>query len=211
MDRATTNTDYRTTFITHQEREISGGDCHIYQVPIPPELRGPADDFDILVEVTLSYAAEPRRTRRTHRGYLATWLDWMSNRKGELLDTFLTRALKAEADAVQQGTHFGWTIESRRNWGTLRDVRRSVGTVQKDWALVKSNALPDDLCIAVRGHHGWSHDPDSTAAYSLVVTLEILNQEIPVYEPLRIALLELQSELESQIEAEVTTDSEDEE
>ena len=44
---ATSNTDYRTTFITSGENSIHARECHIYQVPIPAELRGQADEFDI--------------------------------------------------------------------------------------------------------------------------------------------------------------------
>ncbi len=41
--RATSNTDYRTTFITEGEQEIKPGGCHVYQVPIRAGFRGPAD------------------------------------------------------------------------------------------------------------------------------------------------------------------------
>lgn len=209
MDRATTNTPHRTTFITHRDREIGAGDCHVYQVPIPEQLRRPGDDYDIRVEVTLSYAAEPRRTRRTPRGYLSVWLDWLSNRRGESLDAFLTRALKGDDDTIQEGTSFGWMIEARGQWGRIPDIRRNIGTVQKDWALVKSNALPHDLCIAVRGHRGWSRDPEAAARYTLAVTFEIVGQEIPIYEPLRTAVLELQAEVEAEVEAEATIEVEE--
>lgn len=154
-------------------------------------------------------AAAPRRTRRTPRGYLATWLDWISNRKGESIEAFLTRALKSDGDPLAEGGGaLGWTIESRSNWGQLPEVRRNVGTVQKDWAYVKSNALPDDLCIAVRGHQGWSRDPDAVARYTLVVTFEIVGQEIPIYLPLRTAVLELRSEVEAEVELELELDVE---
>ncbi len=163
ITRATENNDYRTTFISHMDRHIGPGDCHIYQVPIPEELRRPGEDFDIRIDVTLSYVAAPRRTRRTQRGYLATWLDWISNRKGESLEAFLSRALRSEEDPLREGFgSLGWTIQTKPQWG-MPGVKRGVGTVQKDWAIVKSNALPDDLCIAVRGHQGWSRDPDSVA------------------------------------------------
>lgn len=33
-----------------------------------------------------------------------------------------------------------------------RPIRRGIGTLQKDWAVLKSNALSNDLCIVVRGH-----------------------------------------------------------
>tara|TARA_R110002049_G_scaffold263231_2_gene439434 strand:- start:3050 stop:5524 length:2475 start_codon:yes stop_codon:yes gene_type:complete len=204
IGRATTNTEYRTTLITHKEQGLGPGDCHIYQVPIPYELRRPGDDYDIRIDVTLSYAAPPRRTRQSPRGYLATWLDWISNRRGESMDAFLTRALKSDTEPTQEGAgSIGWTIESRGNWGRLPDVRRNVGTIQKDWAVVKSNALPDDFCIAVRGHQGWSHDPDSVATYTLAVSFEIMGQEIPIYEKLLVSVNELESQLESETEVEV--------
>jgi len=208
MERATVNTDYRVTFITTGDAEISAGDCHIYQVRIPEEIRRPGGDYDIRVEATLSYVAEPRRTRRTHRGYLSTWVDWVSSRKDEKLDSFLTRAIKDEADPVREGTSFGWTIESRGQWGQIPDIRRSIGTLQKDWAILKSNALPDDFCIAVRGHRGWSRDPEAAARYVLAVTFDIVGQEIAIYAPLRVAVQELQVEIETEAEVEAEIDVE---
>jgi hypothetical protein len=208
IERATTNTDHRTTFITGEDRDLSPGDCHIYQVRVPDEMRRPGDDYDIRVEVTLSYVAEPRRTRRNHRGYLSVWLDWISNRRGETFEAFLTRALKDDDDAIQQGTSFGWTIERQGDNGRLRGVRRTVGTVQKDWAILKSNQLPEDFCIAVRGHRGWSQDPEAAARYCLVVSFEIIGKEIPIYEPLRVAVQQLQAEV-AEVEAEVEVEVEE--
>jgi len=203
LARATTNTDYRTTFISHGEHSISAGECQIFQVPVPEELRRPGDDYDIKIEVTLSYVAEPRRTRRTHRSYLSVWLDWLSNRQGESIEAFLTRALKTYETTADEGTSIGWVIGSRSAWGRLPGVHRNASTVQKDWAILKSNALPEDFCIAVRGHHGWSRDPESVANYALAVTFEILGREIQIYEPLRTAVLELGTRLEAESELEI--------
>jgi hypothetical protein len=149
------------------------------------------------------------KDRITPRGYPSVWLDWLSNRKGESFDAFLTRALKSDEDIIQEGTSFGWVIESRGQWGRIPDIRRNVGTVQKDWAVVKSYDLPHDLCIAVRGHRGWSRDPEAAARYALAVTFEIVGQEIPIYEPLRMAVLELQAEVEAEVEAEATIEVEE--
>lgn len=210
IERATTNTDYRTTLIAEGEQEIKPGGCHVYQVPIPDAIRRAGLDYNILVEVTLSYAAEPRRTRRTHRGYLSTWLDWMSNRKEERLEAFVSRAVKDEDLAIQEGTSFGWAISSRANDGQVADVRRGIGTVQKDWAYIQSNALAENFCIAVRGHKGWSKDPDNTASYTLAVTFDIMGQEIAIYDPLRAAVQELQTELGiGELEAEAEIDIEE--
>jgi Subtilase family len=207
--RATANTDHRTTFITNGEIPICALEAHIYQVPIPIELRRPADEFDIRVEVTLSYVAQPRRTRRNLRRYLSTWVDWKSSKLGEGLNTFRARAMKETEDGDQPlpGSTLPWTLNESTITGFIRDTKRNNGTVQKDWAVVKSNRLPNDFCIAVVGHEGWSHDPDSTARYTLAVTFEILGQEISIYDPLRTSVLELQ-ELETEVEAEVEAEAE---
>jgi subtilase family protein len=208
--RATVNTDHRTTFITTGEARIHARECHVYQVPIPPELRGQADEFDIRIDVTLSYVAQPRRTRRNLRRYLSTWVDWKSSKLGEGLDDFRARAMKEEENDGEPlpGSVLPWTLHESSNWGFIRNTKRSSGTVQKDWAVVKSNALPDNFCIAVVGHPGWSHDPDSAARYVLAVTFDILGQEIAIYEPLRTAIIELQTEVEAEIEAELESEAE---
>lgn len=92
-------------------------------------------------------------------------------------------------------------MHEKPQWGVIRDHKRNSGTVQKDWAVVRSNALPDHFCIAVVGHQGWSHDPGSVARYALAVTFEIQGREITIYEPLRAAIAELQAQTE-EIEAE---------
>ncbi|KWK50030.1 protease [Burkholderia stagnalis] len=201
--RATTNTDHRTTLITSRDTEIHAGGCHIYQVPIPAELRQQADDFDIRIDVTLSYVAQPRRTRRNLRRYLSTWVDWKASKLGEGLRDFRVRAMKnaTNDEAPLPGSTLPWVLHDKPQDGLIRDFKRNSGTVQKDWAVVRSNSLPDHFCIAVVGHQGWSHDPDSTARYVLAVTFEILGSEITIYEPLRAAIAELQAQTEAEIEA----------
>jgi hypothetical protein len=203
IDRATSNTEFRTTLITSGDRSVSAGGCHVYQIPIPGQLRRPGFDFDVLIEVTLSYAAEPRRTRRNRRRYLSTWVDWKSSNRDEPIDRFRTRALKTEDEAEGPGEPFRWTIGTRTNQGDVREVSRNAGTVQKDWTVVKSGSLPEDFCIAVVGHQGWSTDPESTATYSLTVSIEVVGREIPIYEHVRIANDQLQIEVESESDVDV--------
>jgi len=208
--RATANTDHRTTFITSGEIPIRALEAHIYQVPIPAVLRSQADEFDIRIEVTLSYVAQPRRTRRNLRRYLSTWVDWKSSKLGEGLNTFRARAMKEAEDGDEPlpGSTLPWTLNESSITGFIRETKRNSGTVQKDWAVVKSNTLPYDFCIAVVGHQGWSHDPDSSARYTLAVTFEILGQEITIYEPLRAAVVELQQLEAEAVEAEVEVEVE---
>lgn len=72
VERATHNDEYRITLVTPLPMELGDDEAHIFQVPIPEELSNVGEDYDILVEVTLSYAANPRRTRRYVKGYLST-------------------------------------------------------------------------------------------------------------------------------------------
>ncbi|SMP80331.1 S8 family peptidase [Noviherbaspirillum suwonense] len=207
--RATTNTDHRTTLITSGDTGIHAGECHVYQVPIPAELRQQADEFDIRIDVTLSYVAQPRRTRRNLRRYLSTWVDWKASKLGEGLHDFRVRAMKdvSNGAAPLPGSTLPWVLHEKPQDGLIRDFKRNSGTVQKDWAVVRSNSLPDHFCIAVVGHQGWSHDPDSTARYVLAVTFEILGGEIIIYGPLRTAIAELQAQTEVELEAEVEVDA----
>lgn len=204
LERATTNTDYRTTYISTGETSLRSGECDVYQVRVPDSLRRPGYEYDVLIEVTLSYVAQPRRTRRNPRRYLSTWLEWKSSKLGESISSFRRRALKneeADEDAAQ-GATLRWTVGSQSDHGDIAGVRRTAGTVQKDWATVKSNSLPEDFCIAAMGHQGWSKDPDSEAKYSIAVSFEIVAREIPIYDDMQVALEELQDELGIEVEAE---------
>jgi hypothetical protein len=112
-------------------------------VPIPPQLRGQADEFDIRIEVTMSYVAQPRRTRRNLRRYLSTWVDWKSSKLGEGINDFRVRALREEENDAEPlpGSVLPWTLHEKSDAGSILDTKRNSGTVQKDWATVKSNTL----------------------------------------------------------------------
>jgi len=55
--------------------------------------------------------------------------------------------------------------------------------LQKYWEVIKSNQLSDAFCIAVRGHKGWG--ALFKAKYFLVGSFEAIDQDIPIYEPIR--------------------------
>lgn len=209
-DRATTNTDFRVTAITDDAISIQAGECHIYQVPVPTQLRAQGQEFDVRVDVTLSWVAQPRRTRRHLRRYLSTWVDWKSSKLGEGLKDFCARALKYPDDPAEgiEGSVLPWTLQKNPDHGFIRNAKASSGTVQKDWATVKSNTLPNHFCIAVVGHQGWSRDPDSVARYALAVTFEVIGQELPIYEPLKVAIEELETELGIKINQEAEAEIE---
>lgn len=187
IDRALGNSPNRITLITRGNNRIKARQAHVYQVKLPDKLRTQGEEHEILVEVTLSYKAQPRRTRRNRRKYLSTWLDWDCSKKGENPEKFLARILKeydASEDAEKGEGVFQWTIGKKaKKYGKIEGVSRSAGTVQKDWTVVKSFQLREAFCIAVVGHEGWNNDPDAEAPYSLVISFEAIASDIPIYAP----------------------------
>jgi hypothetical protein len=199
VTRATQNDEYRVTLVTEGSLFLKEGQSHIFKVPIPEELYSVGEDFDIRIEVTLSYAAKPRNTRRTISRYLSTWLDWRCSKVGEDINSFAERILVTGA-AVDDDGNFNWVIGEQSNHGQAKDFSRSFNTLQKDWTIVKSNQLTDSFCIAVRGHKGW--DANIPAKYSLVVSFEAINQDIAIYEMIR-NLVEVEIDnLEQEVEVE---------
>jgi hypothetical protein len=185
VGRATHNDEYRVTLITPTYAEIGEKEAHVYTIKVPDELKAVGEDFDILLEITLSYAASPRRTRRYIKGYLSTWVDWICSRKDERPGSFVKRVYDT-GGIVDDSGNFDWMLgESRRKGqGQISDLSRSRGTLQKDWCIIKSNQLTDEFSIAVRGHKGWGSL--FKAKYSLAVSFEAINQDIAIYEPIRV-------------------------
>lgn len=178
--RATENTERRVTLITDGCQSVHALEAAIYTVEIPTELRSPGNEFDVRIEVTLSYSSRPRRTRSSRKGYQEIWLDWIASRKSEGLDVFRARAIKDLGEADESGT-VDWMLHERKDWGVLPGVHRQAGTVQKDWVILKAYELPETFAIAVRGHSGWSKDPNSTAKFALAVTIEAEACPVPIY------------------------------
>lgn len=191
VERATHNDEYRITLLTPSPMELGDDEAHIFQIPIPEELSNVGEDYDILVEVTLSYAANPRRTRRYVKGYLSTWLDWCCSRIGEKAETFARRIFET-GSIIDDDGDFNWVLREATNRGAAEGYSRKNGTLQKDWCIIKSNQLSNAFCIAVRGHKGWGGL--FKAKYSLAVSFEAINQDIPIYEPIR-------NEIESVVES----------
>lgn len=204
VDRATHNDEYRITLVTPENLELGVDEAHVFRVPIPEEISAVGEDYDILVEVTLSYAASPRRTRRNVKGYLSTWLDWRCSRIGEREEIFARRIFET-GSVIEDDGDFNWILGDATNHGTADGYSRKNGTLQKDWCLIKSHQLSDAFCIAVRGHKGWGSL--FKAKYSLAVSFEAINQDISIYEPIR-AMVEVESIVENnEIEIEMKEQS----
>jgi len=202
LERATKNDSSRVCLVPDEEYEIRAGEGMIFGVPIPEAIRAPGADFPVRVDVTLSYMAEPRRTRKARRGYLGVWLDWKASHKGEAFEDFKNRAIKDFSDepSVNSNT-LDWLLGQQDNHGKVRGGHRKNGTLQKDWAVVQSNELPDTFGLIVRGHKGWDRrNVDATAKFSLVVSFEVLEGDVRIYQEVRTAVeLELEAEVEQML------------
>lgn len=186
VDLAVRNSEHRVTLVG--EDVIGPVQAHVYSVKIPEELRRPGDSFSIRVEVTLSYKAIPRRTRRRTKSYLSNWLHWESSKTGETLNAFENRMLKnidLDEPEEEDTNSFPWVIKQRRGGG-VKEVNLSESTLQKDWCYIESNQLPAEFGIAVVGHKGWEKDLKAEVPYALVVSVEAAEKDIEIYERIRI-------------------------
>ncbi len=218
LNNATRNSSRRVTL--YNSGKINPKNSNIYLIKIPDEIRRPGLDFDVLIEITLSFKAEPRITRRKTHSYLSAWLDWETSRKGETQKSFSDRILLAkisddeEEDQTEniEGANpaelkpesFKWSIGSKGNDGEINGVKRQDSSIQKDWCIEKSNQLPEEFLVAVKGHKGWEKDLDKEIPYSIVVSFEILDIEvdIDIYN-----LIEAENRIEIENEQEIVFDN----
>lgn len=200
LQRATENSEQRITLITTDK--VQSRNATVYTIKIPPEMRAPGEDHDILIEVTLAFMARTRRTRRGSQSYLSTWLDWHSSKLNESLEQFKQRVLK-NIDVVEETETEGqdtipWVIRENKDWSKIKGLRRQDSTLQKSWCVLKAHQLPETFSIAVVGHSGWGPDHSEEAEYSLTVSFEALSAGVEVYEMIRV-----ENEIELPVEIEV--------
>jgi hypothetical protein len=189
LKRVTENTEHRITFYNTNTISAEGG--QIYTLKIPKELRGQGDEYKILIEVTLAYTAKNRRTRQKTKSYLSTWLEWRSSNLEDTYMSFRDRTLseldgeKIEENTFDSGNLIQWKIRERDNWGVVDGISRNKSSLQKDWAILNSYELPEELHFAITAHKGWDINKEEIP-YALTVSIEILGNNIPIYESIRI-------------------------
>lgn len=191
LNRATENSNYRITLVF--ESNLSPKRADVFNIKIPEEIRRIGDEFDILVEVTISFRAKPRRTRRYSYSYLSSYLQWDSSQFGEPFSSFRDRMIKSTEEntldsesSIQNNLEsIPWTIQSRINSG-IRDVKLNYSSTQKDWAIIKSHQLTDDFGVGIVGRSGWEKDLNDEIPYAIVVSFEAINKDIEIYERIRV-------------------------
>jgi hypothetical protein len=197
-DRALGNNPHRITLYTDGLRKVRAREVQVFQIPIPQSIRSQANEQDVLVEITLAFAAQPRRTRRNLRGYMGVWLDWTTSASNQSARSFLRDvSLQAEAGGYDGDEEFPWALGNRVDRFAILNTKRNLSSLQKDWAIIKAHQLPDNFCVAVVGHPGWDRDPKAEAKYSLAVSFESINKDLEIYTPIQVALDELQVMTES--------------
>jgi hypothetical protein len=200
VERATENAEHRITLITPDSTTIRNQELHLYRVAIPDELRSSGEDIPLRISVTLSYSSEPRRTRSSRRGYLATWLDWRSSGLGEPFEVFKKRMVSDEERSARNYPQPKWCLHFSDRHGDVTETQRGNGTVQKDWATVQAHELPEEFFIAVRAHKGWDHREGSGGAnYCLIVSFEAEDISIPVYSTVAAVNVEVETQVVQEI------------
>jgi len=186
LQRAIENTQYRITFTA--EGVIAAHQANLYSINVPAELTRAGNDYDILVEVTLVYTAEPRRTRKRLKSYFGSWLTWESSKLGESFDDFSDRVLKRmeedqdeEIAALQDVDSIKWILSTSPGYGQIKGLKRQDSATQKDWVILKSNVLTAELSFAVVGHKGWDKETDHEIPFALAISFEAISKENEIY------------------------------
>lgn len=197
VDRALNNSPQRITYI--QYGTVLPKRADIYHLNIPDELKGEGKDYEILVEVTLSFTSRTRLTRKGAHSYLATWLEWRSSKYNENMSSFRTRTIEyldLNDDGVLPEEGAGaiqWCLRENPAWGG-NDINRNNSTVQKSWAIIKPHQFADNFSIAVVGHSGWDKDLEAETDYALAISFEAIGAEVPLYKLISEAQVEIEQE-----------------
>ncbi|MCE7069056.1 S8 family peptidase [Dyadobacter sp. CY327] len=199
--RALENNPYRVTFVA--EGSVAAQQANLYSVTIPAEINRAGTDFDILVEVTLTFTAAPRRTRKKIKSYLSSWLSWESSKLSENFEDFSARILRdlnSPEEEIVDNRSIRWTIWSSPTWGRVAEFKRQDSATQKDWVVLKSNALPRELSFAIVGHKGWSKDITEELPFALAISFEAISRETEIYNLIEVNnRIEIEEEVAVQI------------
>lgn len=205
IDRALNNNQNRITFV--QNGKLGAKKADIFKLNIPRELRGEGKGFGLLIEVTLSFTAKTRLTRKGAHSYLSSWLEWKSSRYGENFNSFRNRTIQyldteeaiLENEEIETGEKaIKWVVRENPNWTDIK-INRNNSSVQKSWAVIEPHQFTEDFSIAVVGHAGWDRNLENEIPYALCVSFEVVGADVPIYN----LIAEAQTQVEHQIEAEV--------
>lgn len=204
LNRAIDNLPTRITFI--QDGNIAPRTADIFKVKIPDDIRGEGKSFKILMEVTLTFTADIRQTRKGAHSYLSSWCEWRSSRYNENFNSFRNRTINyletEEQDEDVSGDAIKWCIRENSAWGSAK-INRNNSTVQKSWTIIEPHQFANDFSIAIVGHVGWEKDLSKKNPYALCVSFEIMDSEMQIYDLIAEAQIETEIENNSVVESEI--------
>jgi len=205
INRALNNAEKRITFI--QNGNVGPKKADIYHLKIPDELRGERRNFRVLVEITLSFTAKTRITRKGSHSYLSNWIEWQSSKYNETFNSFRNRTidyLDLDEDTIESGemeeglNAIKWCIRENPAWSN-NGINRNNSTVQKSWAIIDPHQFAHEFSIAVIGHVGWDKNLENQIPYALCVSFEAIGSEINIYNILAEAQVEIENNLEIEL------------
>lgn len=102
-----------------------------------------------------------------------------------------------EENATVDADSIKWSISTSPNYGQIKGFKRQDSATQKDWVILKSYLLTEELSFAVVGHKGWDKDTTTDLPFALVISFEAIAQDTEIY-----TLIEAVNrvEIENQIE-----------
>jgi hypothetical protein len=205
LNRALYNSESRITFI--QDGKIEPKKADIYRIKIPNSIRGEGKEFRILVEITLSYTAKTRLTRKGSHSYLSNWIEWQSSKYNESFNSFRNRTieyLESDDESVNNGgieegaDAIKWVLRENPVYSN-NGINRNKSTVQKSWTIIEPYQFTEEFSIAVIGHTGWDKNLENKTKYALCVSFEVLDVQLNIYELLAQAQIEIESEQEVEV------------
>jgi len=205
VNRALNNSNSRITFI--QDGKVGPKKADIYRLKIPDPLKGEGKEFRILVEVTLTFTAKTRLTRKGSHSYLSNWLEWQSSKYNERFNSFRNRTIEyletdeetIEAGEIEEGADsIKWIIRENPAYAN-NGINRNNSTVQKSWAIIEPQQFAEEFSIAIVGHFGWDKNLENETPYALCVSFEVMDAELNIYELLAQAQVEIEPEQEIEI------------
>ena len=205
INRALSNSESRITFI--QDGSVGPKKADIYRIIVPDTLKGEGKEFRILVEITLSFTAKTRLTRKGSHNYLSNWLEWQSSKYNERFNSFRNRTIdyletdeaSLEAGEIEEGADsIKWIIRENPAW-TSNGINRNNSTVQKSWAIIEPHQFTEEFSVAIIGHSGWDKNLENEIQYALCVSFEVLDVQMNIYNLLAQAQIQIEAEQEIEV------------
>ena len=170
---------------------IKTNEWHLHQIPWPTEVLMDLRETMVSMRVTLSYFVEPSPGRKgwgkKHR-FQSHGLRFDVVRPVETIDQFKKRISRALWDEDEGRPA---TVSDDGKW-TVGSNGRTRGSIHSDWWNGTASDLAECGWIAVYPVIGWWRERqhlnrlDSTARYSLIISIETPDEHVDLYTPIAI-------------------------